>query len=295
MARTAIEATPTQPPRYGLLVAAPVTIGDNGGVRWSSGVTWEPEQCGNSGRAQVECEGNTAALDNNTSPGNRTADPFMVYASDRCSPFGFGARDFAARASRQLEATQSFQVAGELWDGTLRDAADSGDDIEDNPALIDSTSDTVTSGPADPVDALACLEQGLAECSQGRRGMIHITPQVLVHLISQSAVRLEGGQYVSPLGNIVVADAGYSGDGPGGGAAGSSQWAYATGIIAVRLSTVQVIPGNLDNAQAMAQALNRQDNTLDVYAQRLALTQWDECCHIAAEIDLAVCAIGGAS
>jgi hypothetical protein len=194
-----------------------------------------------------------------------------------------------------LEATQSFQVADELWTGALRDAADAGEDLEDNPALTDSSSDTVTGGPEDVVDALACLEQGLAQCSQGRRGMIHATPQVLVQWIAASAVRLEGGQYLSPMGNLVVADAGYPGDGPGGSAAGASQWAYATGIISVRLSTPQVIPGNLDSAQVMAQALNREDNTLDVYAQRLALLQWDECCHLAAEIDLPVCLVGGAS
>lgn len=295
MPRTAIEATPVQPPRYGLLVAAPVTIGDNGGVRWSAGVTWEPEQCGSSGREQVECAGNTADLDNNASPGLATADPFMVYASERCSPFGFGARDFAARATRQLEATQSFEIAEEFWTGSLRDAADAGDQIEDNGALTDSTSDTVTTGPASPTNALACLEQGLSEVARGRRGMIHATPQVLVHWMQDGVVRLEGGQYVSPLGNIVVADAGYPGDGPGGTLAGDSQWAYATTIVSVRLSTVQVIPGALDNAQAQAAALNRSDNTLDVYAQRLALVQWDDCAHIAAEIDLATCAVAGAS
>lgn len=291
--RTAVEATPAQPPRYGLLVAAQTQIGDAG--RWQFGVAWEPEQCGSSGREAVDCFGSTPALDANVSPGTRTGDPFMVYASDRCSPFGFQARDWAARATRQLEATQSFEVADELWSGTLRDAAGVDDQLADNPALTDSSSDTVTSGAADPIDALACLEQGLSECSRGRRGMIHATPQTLVRWVAAQAVRLEGGQYLSPLGNIVVADAGYDGSGPGGSAAGASQWAYATGLISIRLSTPQVIPGTLENAQSIAQALNREDNTLDVYAQRLALIQWDECCHIAAELDLATCAVGGAS
>lgn len=291
--RTAVEATPAQPPRYGLLVAAQTTIGDAG--RWQFGVSWEPEQCGTSGREAVDCLGNTAELTANVSPGATSADPFMVYASDRCSPFGFQARDWVARATRQLEATQSFEVADELWSGALRDAAGVDDQIADNPALTDSTSDTVTSGPADPVDALACLEQGLAECSRGRRGMIHATPQALVQWVAARVVTLEGGQYLSPLGNIVVADAGYDGSGPGGSVAGASQWAYATGLISIRLSTPQIIPGDLESAQSLAQALNRDDNTLDVYAQRLALIQWDECCHIAAELDLATCAIGGAS
>lgn len=295
MARNPIAAPPVQPPRYGLLVAAQTTIADG---EWAiDGVTFDPEQCGNSGRVQIECRGNTAEMDANTRPASVTADPFLVYASDRCSPFGFAAADYVARATRQLEATQSFEVAGELWDGTLRDAADAEDAITDNPALTDTTSDTLTStsGEVSPVVALGMLEQGLAECSRGRRGMIHVTPQVLVALVAESAVRIEGGQFISPLGNIVVADAGYSGDGPGGTAAGSTQWAYATGMIAVRLSTPIITPRNITDAQELAGRLNRDDNTIDVYAQRVALVQWDECCHLAAEINLAVPAVGGAS
>lgn len=293
MARNPIAAPPVQPPRYGLLVAAQTTIADG---EWAiDGVSFDPEQCGNSGRVQIECRGNTAEMDANTRPTSVTADPFLVYASDRCSPFGFAAADYVARATRQLEATQSYEVAGEFWDGTLRDAADAEDAITDNPALIDATSDTVTNGESSPTVALAALEQGLAECSRGRRGMIHATPQVLVHWIAAQAVRIEGGQLISPMGNIVVADAGYSGDGPGGTAAGDTQWAYATGMISIRLSTPIITPRSIADAQELAGRLNRDDNTIDVYAQRVALVQWDECCHLAAEIDLPVALIGGAS
>lgn len=292
--RASINPVPAQPPRYGLLVAAPVTPTPPGlpsGQRWQAGVSWNPEQCGVSGRAAIECAGGTIELHPGANAARVDADPFLVWASDQCSPFGFAARDWSGRATRQLEATQSFQIAQELWTGTLSTA-----EGLDNRALTDSASDTVTNGPASILDGFACLEQALGQCAQGRRGMIHVTPQVLAHLVTNNTVRVEGAQYLSPLGNIVVADAGYDGSGPGGVAASTSQWAYATGIIAVTLeSSATLVPGDIAQAQAMAQALRRTDNTLTVFAQKLAMYQWDECCHIAAELDLPVCLVGGAS
>lgn len=287
--RAPIPATPAQPPRYGLLAAAPVT--PMAGVRWQAGVTWNPEQCGVSGRFAVDCDGGTDELVAERSGRIVNADPFGIFAADECSPFGFQSRDWNGRATRQLEATQSYQIANELWTGTLSTA-----EGLDNQALTDSTSDTLTNAPALPVEAFACLEQGLAECSKGRRGMLHVTPQALVHLVTNYTVVREGGQFVSPLGNIVVADAGYDGSGPGGVPAGASQWMYATGIVSIVLEpAATLIPGSLDDAQNFARALNRADNTLTVRAEKLAMYLWDQCCHLAAEVDLAVCLVGGAS
>lgn len=282
-------ARPVEPPRYGLLVAAQVT--PLNGVRWQRGIKFEPESCGSSGRTAIlEC-GSTDELLAERDAAFVNADPFLIWSADECSIFGARARDWSGRVTRQLEATQSFQIAEELWTGTL--SAEAG---LDNRALVDSASDTLTNGAVSALDAFACLEQGLARCSQGRRGMIHVTPQVLVHLITNATVVREGTQYLSPLGNIVVADAGYDGSGPGGVPASTSQWAYATGLIGVTLeAAAEVVPGSLEDAQSLWRALDRDVNTLGIRAQKLAMYQWDECCHLAAEINLAPCLIGGAS
>lgn len=292
--RAPIPSVPAQPPRYGLLVAAGVS--PMNGVRWQEGVSWNPEECGNSGKVRVYCSGSTDPMGENGELNHNeivTADPFAVWASDECSPFGFQARDWSGRATRQLEATQSFQIADELWNGTLQleALADGDSDLQTGGYLRDVSTITDTyENAGTPVHALGCTEQALGECGQGRRGMIHVTPAALDALVAAQAVRIEGTQYLTPLGNVVVADAAYTGDGPGAEVAGSTQWMYATGIIAVTLEQqAKLEPGSLDNAQNLAVALNRSDNTITVRAMKLALYQWDRCCHIATEFDLAVC------
>lgn len=287
--RQAVNAVPVQPPRYGLLVAAQVT--PMAGVRWQAGVKWTAESCAGSGRAAVDRCGSTEELVADRDAQFRDADPFLVWAADECSIFGAAARDWSGRVTRQLEASQSFQIAEELWTGDLSAA----EGLE-NRALTDSASDTLTNGPVSPLDGFACLEYALGRCSFGRRGMIHVTTQMLAHLFTNGTVVREGTQYLSPLGNIVVADAGYDGSGPGGVPATTSQWAYATGIIAVTLEAApELVPGSLEAAQSIWQGLDREVNTLGIRAQKLAMYQWDQCCHVAAEINLAPCLIAGAS
>lgn len=287
--RQVVDAVAPQPPAYGLLAAVRNLVSTDPGLM--AGIVWpSPECAAASGRGPIDCLGNTESRTPPENADEQTADPFAIWASYRCSPFGWQSIDYVGRAERQLASTQSFQIADELWSGEL--ALDAGSDTS---FLTKSTSDTVTSAAAAPLNALACLEQSLAQCGQGRRGLIHATPQVLVHWVTNSSVVKVGGQYVTPLGNIVIADAGYDGSGPGGVAAGASQWAYATDLLQVRLGPVLTIPDNLETAEEWAAALRRTDNTVDVFTQRAVVYQWDACCHLAAEIDLPVCAIGGVS
>lgn len=294
MAKQAITAVPAVPPRYGLLIAADVIEDD---VRWQQGVEWAPEQCGdNRGSTVTECEGNTDMIfaDPNNPAGNPAmaeADPFMVWAYDRCSSIGWEARDYEGRARRALAATESAAIAKEFWTGDLSQAHGL-----DNTWLASLGADTLTAAasPVDPVHALALLEGALAACGGGRRGMIHVTPQVLIHLRSAYAVDQAGQQIVTPLGTVVVADAGYDGSGPNGEAPGATQWAYATSTVQVRLAPVDV-PGTLAGARRYAQQMRRDINLIEVRANRLALVQWDNCCHFAAQVNIAVPLVGGAS
>lgn len=292
MARQAVAAPTPRPPRFGLVAAAPVV---EDGADWARGFTFFPEGCGASGRLAVECAGNTVAMDEPDRRERVAADPFAVYAANDCeTTFGFRQADYEARARRQLETTRSYQIANELWRGDLTQAPD---DLENLP-LTSTEGDVVTSGgPADPIDALACLEQALAQATFGRQGMVHLTPQLLTHLVGAQVVSLVGNTYMSPNGHIVVPDAGYDGSGPGATpqAAGATQWAYATSMIGLRLGPVDVIPGSLDQARNMAAAVDRATNKVRVWATQLVAYQWDECALLQAEVDLPVCAIGGVS
>lgn len=298
MARQAVDAPPARPPRYSLLIAAP-TVDD--GARWQAGVEFAPEGCGNGGRVAVDCIGGTDPLDPDENPDWVTSDGFAVWAADQCSTFGRAARDYAGRARRQLEATQSFQIAEEVWGGSLVGQPvllGAPGTVNENRPLTDVASDRVTSSAETAVEALGLVVGALGKCGEGRQGMIHVTPQVLQHLVNESSVYRDGGLWYSAMGHLIVADDGYDGSGPGGVPAGSTQWIYGTSMMAVRLGELEIYP-RLPEAGAneidWPAAVDPATNLVTVIAQRLALVQWDRCCHVAAEVDVPVPAIGGAS
>ncbi len=104
MARQTIEAPPALPPLYSLLQAATV-IEDQ--ERWQGGVQWAPEQVGGGDVVAIHCAGSPDGKTDWHNPEVNTADPFVVYAEDHCSTFGFEARDYEGRSRRQLLATRS--------------------------------------------------------------------------------------------------------------------------------------------------------------------------------------------
>ncbi len=285
MARQAIDAQPSPPPAYGLIIAAPLVDTTD---RWQDGVTWAPiGACGGvEGVSAISCGAVEDALTDSARAPLGVADPVVLWASDRCSILGGLASSREQRARDNLTASQSFLLAAELWDGGSGTA---------NAALIDSTSDTVTDGPTSATGALAALVSALGTLGRGRRGMIHVPTQVLTHLVSVGAIYREGGLWLAPMGHIVVADDGYSGNGPGAVPAGASQWGYATDMLRLRLGEVLILPTSPDTPEGMRQGMDRSDNSMVVYAERLALVQWDQCVHVAAEFALAVPLIAGAS
>lgn len=251
----------------------------------------------------MDCYGRVDRMDVDaeTLPGVVEGVPIWLWAGDRCSAFGSAARDWQGRARRQLALIESKLLAAELWDGDLT----GDDDVVDNDTPLENRylagpggwSDTVTSGPTDLVRALACVEQGMAHYLNGGQGMIHLTNSLLVHLVAAQVLTRQGNVWTSPAGHIVVADAGYTGSGPNGVAADAdSQWIYGTPVIQVRLSPVEVIPGDITQARALGEALDNSVNTIRVYAGRAAAFQWtSECAHVAAQVDEGVCLLGGVS
>lgn len=290
VARQQVQAPVVRGPRYGLVAASPTAIDgtqEDDSLRWPNGIEFQAEACAEVGLGLIACNGGTmtAGSDGDTV----TADAFFLYASDRCSTLGSRTRDWKGRAKRRLQAGQSYALALELWDG----AATQADADSENIWLSGSgtQSDEVTSGPTASVKALACLVQALGGILFGGQGMIHMTSQMLVILNSLDALRFDGGIWTTPMGHIVVADAGYSGSGPDGVPAGDSQWMYGTPMIDVKLGPIDH-PGRPDTIESVDVSVNDQL----VWAQRVALLQWENTCGIAAaEVDIAVCAIGGVS
>lgn len=280
MARQRVDAPPAPAPLYGLVIAAP-TIENTPDEVWGGGFKYAPEGCGNAGRIAVDCFGHNAARSAAANPAVIEGNPFLVWATDKCSTLGFAARDFDGRARRQLAAAESFEIAEELWGGEIAQA-----EGYPNRYLTDSSSDTVTGAAVDPTVALASLVGALGSCGRGQSGMIHVTPQVLILLASALAIYRDGNIWRTPMGHRVVADAGYDGSGPGGTPASSTQWAYATSDIRVGRGPVDV-PGTFN------ENVDRDTNSVVIYAQRMARYEWtSECCHLAAEINVPVPLVG---
>lgn len=277
--RTPIAAPPAAPPRVGLIKSANVPQG-----KWDErGIEYGSEGCQMiETLADRACEPSEDKAPGTS--GNAVEwDPYILVAADSCSALGFGARDWQGRARRLLLACESAQIEAELWNGTIAD-----DEDLPNRALASEASDVLTSGPTGFTDALACLEQGLAECNCGQRGMIHAPRQLVTHWVALNLIRREGNFLLTALDTIVVPGAGYDGSGPYAAASEGSIWAYGTGIVDVRLGEIQIYGG------PNREGLDRTTNDIEIRAERKALASWDGCCHVAVEIDASLCGIGGA-
>lgn len=282
----AVTASPAAPPRTGLIASARdidrvderVTTE---GTRWETGFAWEPENyCDDLGVADP-CDSLTREVTSNRAI--QQHDPVVLWAADKCSTYGF--RDRLGRVRRRLVACQSKQLAQEFWNGTA--AVASG--FEHNKYLSDTDANTVSDGALSEVNALACLEEALADCSCGR-AMIHATPGLMTQWMAASLLTRIGNLFVTVNDTIVVADAGYTGEGPGGIAPVSgSVWAYGTDLVEVRLGPIETFPRE-DNSSEGMDMTPAVDNSLTYWAERLAAATWDGCCHVAVEVDINTCA-----
>lgn len=249
--RQAIDAIPATPPVYGLLIAADVNDLD---ARWQAGVEWAPENIAG-GQIGVAACGGTMSVSPTPNAEVQTADPVALFATDKCSTFGFERRDYEGRARRQLLATQSFMLAREFQLGVLRDSDSLG-----NVALVDA--EHVGPANATVLDATAIIESAIGEVLQGRRAMIHVSPQIFTLMKANQDITLQGQRWVTPQGSIVCSDAGYTVEEDG------HLFMYATALPLVTLGEV-IVPMDIETA------MSRTLNTIEFYAERLALIRLD--------------------
>jgi hypothetical protein len=268
------------------LLSSSIVVSEN--ERWQGGFSHEPESCGTPNIGIYDpCESPTRTVDEN-SDGLQDVEPFIVWAGESCTSIGSLHREWKPRAERKLIACESNQIESELWRGDLSIARGWG-----NKRLASLDSDVLTDTATTPVRALSCLEQALAGCNCGGRGMIHAMPQIITLWSENGLVRREGNLLLTAMDTIVVPGSGYDGSGPPPSAdaaptpaADGSIWAYATGMVHIRLDTINVIPDSFDAA------LNRSTNKITFIAERLVSATWD-CCHFAVELDVDLCGIGG--
>lgn len=272
------QATPLRVPRFGLLASA--SVSDNlPGVRWGFGVEWLPElhPTGSEGigARALKCDPTAVEHGEDDKAKIEEAYPFTVYAFDWCSTLGYSGRDWAGRARRLLEATQSFTIAKEFWTGTIAQA-----ESLSNVWLGAATSTLVENSAYEPGKAVARMDRAIAEQLRNGVGMLHTSVEVLGRLVQAQAVWRDGDVWRSPMGNPIVADGGY------GAAARDAD----TGAFIVATTPVEIVLGpvrTIDLTDEMYAAVDHTVNDLVVWAERDVLVMHEpQLIHHAIEVDL---------
>lgn len=262
-------AIPAQPPAYSLLIAADTTP-ESAALRdfLGHGASWAPEEIGGGFTFPIQCRGDSTAMGETANPVPMTAEPFGIGTEDHCSLIGgITQRDWEGRARRQLEATQSFLIAREFQLGAARDTGTLA-----NYALTDATKIHDTGGGFDPVSpavGVALLEAAIGDALHGRRAMIHVTPATLTLLGENGLLTKAGQRWLTPMGSIVAADAGYTTDKDG------YVYAYATAPVQVLLGSMFLNPGSFEEAWNNGGLDVDRTNRVRVYAEKAALILFD--------------------
>lgn len=280
--RVVIPSIPARPPRISLIGTAPTL--DTGGARWENGFRMRPEKdypqhMDPTGASPSHVAGGIEPADDcvigarpfnanrDTAPAIIDAEPMLIWQIDVCSTLGWAAADYAGRALRALEAQRSYRLAQEVWEGRV-----SHDRGLPNVALTDGNG--YTAAPIESHKALNLVEQALGDVHGGAQGMIHMSPQVFGALVTNGGVRWSDSQqrYLSPMENLIVADAGYRGASPLGSAAAgalpaASQWIYGTSMLYLVHDEPQLVPAADENAMRLS--IDRATNTVTQYAQQV--------------------------
>lgn len=211
-------------------------------------------------------------------------EPTIVEVPYTCSTFGWEEEDYQGKALRALERGKSKAIECEFWTGAhnpLNPSLVRGTPNDDDHVLNPGGAATPTA--VSPGIALMLLAQALANCGSGGRGMIHATPALAERWASFLTIGTEDGLLVTlSRGDIVVSGTGYPGTGPlGQPPPGPNEaWAYATGIVDIRLGDPELIPDNLE------EAIERSTNTVTFRGECTAAAADDLCCRFAVLVDL---------
>jgi hypothetical protein len=276
-----VSAPPLLPSSIGLLptLGQRVTIGSG---RWEGGYTFTPNGCLSGGMSGAACDADTAKTIESF-PDPITHVPGFVWVGGRCTSLGGIPRaELAPRLRASLEAAQGSKIERELWRGenATGDAAANLFLAGGSPNFTDLAPGSTSPGGY----ALAALQMYLAQCAEGGRGMIHATRATVDIWLNAYLVERQGNLILDAFDNWIVAGAGYDGSSPDGDVddTGETAWAYATGLVDVKLGDITLLPG----LGAIEEALDRSDNRVQWIAERVTGATWDGCCHAGVNVNL---------
>jgi hypothetical protein len=245
------------PPRYGILSVVTATdLEADEELRWGMGSSVWGYPADLPGHHNHCTTGTFRAKDTGTPSSRPDFGAFTAYLPVVCTSKGFDQSEMTDRAQAALDARIGFALEKQLV----------GDEAQLlGPSLGDGNADAL--GTHDPDEALARLENAIA--ATGQQGVIHADPATASAWSEK--VRDDRGRLVTIAnGTPVIAGPGYAGAANDGDDPDAGQgWAWATGPLIVRLGPRDIIPAN------MAQATDRETNTVTFRAERLAFVGWD--------------------
>ncbi len=293
-----VPASPRAAPRTGLIASARTNLGGSPqlpsvdpvtgrAIRWEGGVAVQNPLGCDLGVSVDPCDPAVDQPDGGATPSGTAEqqwDPIRVEVEVSCNP-GDTSRDLDQLAREKLEYLTSYRLERELWRGDVLGGAGSmeGSFLADATSFVD-----VGGGSAVGLAyALAALQGGHADVngddSEGHPGRIaiHATRETVSLWAASGQVSRQPGSAVleDVFGNLVIPGVGYDGSDDTGTVTATQPWAFATQIPEVRLSDAQLV-------SALAETLDREENTHAVTAHRYALATFDLCGHVGVQVDI---------
>ena len=194
-------------------------------VRWLAGVTLRPWGCSGFVPADADyCDFESDELDDFFDVGeNPVFDAFDIYNTESCSTLDSDISVLNARVETRWGVMVSEQVAARL-------------NLE-----LAARATVATTGPINTSILIAKAEEQLALTLHGGLGMVHMSPAVLSMVVAEGSVDLRDGQWRTPGGHFVVADAGHTGVQPTGETLlDGTEWVYTTGAVLFGLGEPRV-------------------------------------------------------
>lgn len=185
--------------------------------------------------------------------------PWQLEVEHRITTFQMNTGDPEADAREQLEAYTSMLLERELWTGEIKA-------LENLPnrVLSSVSAITVTGAAQPPQKAVGLLVDAITSPTGGK-----MPGPIMIHMPKRMALLLPDGwrnpQTLEDHGFVVVAGAGYPGTGPNGT---GDNWIYATEVVNVRLTDIEVIPGQL------RESILTSENTIPYLARRIGATDF---------------------
>lgn len=249
------------PPRQSLVaIAGTVTETSE---RFISGLTWAPEPLRTEGNGDLgtwKVDASNTAVSGASISQAATGDAFGVWAAESLTSIGLDWEDAKDRVTRKLLAFESRAIESQLWS----------DGLGVNPSLKLIGSGATLAGSSSGQTIVRSI--GIADtqiASTWGRGYVHMRPETFAGAVANQVVTRDGNLWTTPLGNVVIPGAGYSGLSPAGSGSVGDDFICVTPVVEVHRSPVIITPDRV------GEATDRSTNTVVLYAMRLVTTIWD--------------------